>query len=390
MNIHPIKILHLIPTLGSGGAERQIVNLVSSTSGKIINHTICVIGVADFFAPAIRQAGCEVIELGIHAKHPFFRTALKFRRVIGEVKPDIINSWLYDANISARLAVFFNIKTPIITSFCFPDYEPEAALLTNWNPLKVRGLKAIDKLTSVTSKPYYVSCSEFVKKSYQHHYGIDEVKTQVIYNSVNLDLLSVSQNDLKKLRQELSLPADAFIYLNVGRLDPQKNQKVMLEAFRQVSVEAPNAFLLLVGVGDLYEELNKLAKKLQIETKVLFLGRRSDIGALLELADVFVFPSLFEGFGIALVEAMFKSKACIASKIEVFEEIITDGAGLLVDPMSPFELKNAMIELYKNKDLRKALGKNAFRQAQKKFSASVTAKQWEDFYQKVKLETNKF
>src|SRR5688572_26982261 len=152
MNMHPVKVLHLIPTLASGGAERQIVNLVSSTSGKIINHTVCVIGEADFFAPAIRKAGGKVVKLGISAKHPFFRAALKFRQVITEEKPDIIHSWLYDANISARLAVFFNIKMPIITSFQVADYEPEAARVANWNSQKVRGLKAIDKLTSVTTK----------------------------------------------------------------------------------------------------------------------------------------------------------------------------------------------------------------------------------------------
>src|SRR5688500_17537925 len=163
MNMHPVKVLHLIPTLTSGGAERQVVNLVGSTSGKIINHTVCVIGEADFFAPAIRKAGYKVIKLGIYRKHPFFRAALKFRGVIAEEKPDIIHSWLYDANISARLAVFFNVKMPIITSFQLADYEPEATRIANWHPQKIRGLKAIDKLTSLTTKPYFVPCSEFVK-----------------------------------------------------------------------------------------------------------------------------------------------------------------------------------------------------------------------------------
>jgi glycosyltransferase involved in cell wall biosynthesis len=388
MNTHPVKVLHLIPTLASGGAERQIVNLVSSTSGKIINHTVCVIGEADFFAPAVREAGCKVVKLGISAKHPFFRAAFKFRHVIAKEKPDIIHSWLYDANISARLAVFFNVKTPIVTSFQLADYEPEAARLANWNPQKVRGLKAIDKLTSVTTKPYFVPCSEFVKKSYQRYYGLDEAKTQVIYNSVNPDLLRASENDLKKLRRELALPADAFIYLNVGRLDPQKNHKVMFEAFREVSAEIPNAFLLLAGVGSLENELKKLADDLQINEKILFLGRRDDVGALLKLADIFVFPSFFEGLPVALIEAMFKSLPCIASRIEVFEEVIGDGeTGLLVNPTSPNELKDAMIGLYKNADLRKSLGENALRQVRAKFHTDTTARQWEDFYQKIKAES---
>ncbi len=388
MSVHQVKVLHLIPTLSSGGAERQLTNVVRSTSREVVNHVVCVIGEADFFAPYVREAGYKVIELGTFAKHPFLRAASKFRKIIAEEKPDIIHSWLYDANISARLAVFFNVKTPVITSFQLADYEPEAARIGNWNPQKVRVLKAIDKFTSLITKPYFVPCSEFVKNSYQRYYRIDETRTQVIYNSVNPDLLSVSEDDLENLRRELALPVNAFIYLNVGRLDPQKNHKVMFEAFRQVSTEIPNAFLLLAGVGGLENQLRKLTEDLQIKEKTLFLGRRNDVGALLESADVFVFPSFFEGLPVALVEAMFKSLPCIASRVEVFEEVITDGeTGLLVNPTSADELKDAMIKLYKNADLRKSLGENAFRQAQAKFNAAATAKQWENFYQHVKSES---
>jgi glycosyltransferase involved in cell wall biosynthesis len=149
--------------------------------------------------------------------------------------------------------------------------------------------------------------------------------------------------------------------------------------------------LLLAGVGSLEKELKKLAEDLQIKEKTLFLGRRSDIGALLELANVFVFPSFFEGLPVALIEAMFKSLPCIASRIEVFEEVITDGeTGLLINPVSAGELKDAMIRLYRNEAFRKSLGENAFRRVQVKFNASVTAKQWEDFYKKVKSEINPF
>jgi glycosyltransferase involved in cell wall biosynthesis len=243
----------------------------------------------------------------------------------------------------------------------------------------------IDKLTSLMTKPYFVPCSEFVKKSYQQYFGMDERRTQVIYNSVNAVSLSAPANAAENLRQEFALPANAFIYLNVGRLDPQKNHKVLLKAFQKVSEEIPNAFLLLAGVGFLDGELKKLAEDLQIKGKTLFLGRRNDIGALLELADAFVFPSFFEGLPVALVEAMFKALPCISSRIEVFKEVVTDGeTGLLINPESVDELKDAMIKLYKDEDLRNSLGANAFEQAQTKFNAAVTARQWEDFYSKVK------
>ena len=82
---------------------------------------------------------------------------------------------------------------------------------------------------------------------------------------------------------------------------------------------------------------------------------------------------------------MFKSLPCIASRIEVFEEVITDGeTSLLVNPNSAVELKDAMIELYKSENLRKSLGENAFREAKANYDIAITAKQWENFYQQLK------
>jgi len=148
------NIPYLIPTLSSGGGERQLVNLVSSTSKEIVNHIVCVIGEADFFAPNIREAGCKVIEFEIFAKHPFLRAASKFRRIVREEKPDIIHSWLYDANVSARLGNLLNGKTPIVTSLQSSDYEPEVRRIGNYNPKKVRALQAIDKFSTIITNPF--------------------------------------------------------------------------------------------------------------------------------------------------------------------------------------------------------------------------------------------
>lgn len=380
-----IKVLHLIPTLSSGGAERQLVNLVNTTSKEIVDHVVCAIDESYFFEPVIREAGYKVIKFDISGKHPFFKIASKFRDVIRDEKPDIVHSWLYNANVAARLAMVLGDKTPIITSIQSADYEPGAIITGGYNPHKMNGLKMIDKTMARLTKPHFVMCSEFVKTSYRENYGIDEDRTHVIYNSVDPTLMETSEADVEKLREEFAFPPDTFVYLNVGRLDPQKNHKAIFEAFRQVLEEAPNSVLLLAGIGSLDDKLKQDVKDLKISEKVLFLGRRTDIPALLAMADVFVFPSFFEGLPVALVEAMFKSKPCIASRIDVFKEVITDGeTGLLIDPRSPSELKDAMIKLYEDKNLRRYLGENALRQVQSKFHSDTTARQWENLYQRIK------
>lgn len=386
----PTKILHLIPTLSSGGAERQLVNLVSSTSQEIVHHVVCVMGEADFFASAIRQAGGRLIELNISGKHPFFKAARKFRQIIRKEKPDIVQSWLYDANIAARLARLPKNSVPLVTSLQSSDYSPEAGKAGNWNPKKVLILRWIDKITAVLAKPYFVPCSESVKKSYRDFFGMHESSSQVIYNSVNACLLSTTTGDLKRLSDELSLPRDAFIYISIGRLDAAKNHKILLEAFRKVLSEMPLTYLIIVGTGILENALKRQAEDLKIAENVVFLGRRNDVGALLQIADVFVFPSLLEGLPVALVEAMFKSLPCIASRIEVFEEVITHRkTGLLFDPNSSIQLAKAMLELQKNRPLRTLLGENAFPWAEAKFNVTVTARQWESLYDGIKFGSRK-
>ncbi|MGH9946971.1 MAG: glycosyltransferase [Pyrinomonadaceae bacterium] len=379
-----VKVLHLIPTLSSGGAERQLVNLVRSTSKDIVEHVVCVINDADFFAGQIRDAGFRVIELQIETKHPFISAAWAFRKVVADVKPDVVHSWLYDANVSARLTALTLSGIPIVTSLQLADYEPDGIKEAGWNPKKVGILKVIDRITAKLSGTYFIACSDFVKRSYQRNFGIKDSNIETIYNAVDIDTLASYEGFNEKLRKEFDLPEDAFVFLNVGRLDPQKSQKFILYAFASAQDTIENSYLLIAGVGHLERELKSLAKDLHIDDMVSFLGRRNDVGALLAFADVFVFPSLFEGLPVALAEAMFKSLPCIASNIEVFKEVIEDRkTGLMVDPASVNEMSKAMIELYTNSNLRKSLGDAAYVTASSKFNAAVTARQWEDLYQRI-------
>jgi glycosyltransferase involved in cell wall biosynthesis len=376
-----IKVLHIIPNLAGGGAERQLVNVVMGTSRKEVDHIVCLIGSDDFFGQSLIDAGFKVIKFGLDGKHPILRTASLLRRVIKEEKPDVIHSRLFDANVSARLASAFS-GIPLITSLEAGDYDPQVIKLAGWNPRSVGALKTIDKLTASLAKPYFVPCSNYVKNAYLKHFGLDEDRTRVIYNGVDPASIFTGENySPAKLRDELELPGDAFIFLNVGRLDLQKNHLVLFKAFEQISGEFPNAYLLLAGIGHLEKSLKELARELGISGQVRFLGCRNDVGDLLELADVFVFPSLFEGHPVALIEAMFKSLPSVVSRTEVFEEVVTDGVdAMLVDPASVEELAGTLRTLYHDDELRRKLAKNAFTNANDNFHSARTASEFERLY----------
>ncbi len=383
MNLMKKRILHVIPSLAAGGAERQLVNLVNHTTAEF-SHFICVFNNAGFFAPTIHASGHKVCELGVLGKHPWFSAASKLRSIINNYKPDIIKTWLYDANIVGRLVQIFNPKIPLITTLHSPDYEPETIRAANWSPFRVEGFRQIDKITARLTKPHFAACSQYVKKSFQRKLNLSDTQVKVIYNGIDPALLECAADEPQQVRRDLEIPKDGFVYVTVGRIDAMKNHALLLRAFPKVLSAVPQSYLTIVGVGVLEQELKDLANSLGIAQRVRFLGRRKDVGACLEMADVFVFPTLLEGHPLALVEAMFKKLPSIASNIEVLREVLTDNEnGLLFNPNEPDDLAAAMIKLYRQPELRERLGRQALQDAERRFHIRIIAAEWEDYYRNI-------
>ncbi len=377
------RILHIIPSLAGGGAERQLANLVNHTTAEF-SHFVCVFNDAVFFAPPIHASGHKIYELSVSGKHPWFSAASKLRPIINDYKPDIIKTWLFDANIVGRLVQIFNPKIPLITTLHSPDYEPETIRAANWSPLKVEGLRQIDKITARLTKPHFAACSQYVKKSFQRRLNLSDSQIKVIYNGIDPALLECAADEPQQIRRDLEIPKDGFVYVTVGRLDAMKNHALLLRAFPKVLSAVPQAYLTIVGAGVLEQELKALANLLGVAQRVRFLGRRKDVGACLEMADVFVFPTLLEGHPLALVEAMFKKLPSVASNIEVLREVLSDNEnGLLFNPNEADALAAAMIKLYCQPELRERLGRQALEDAERRFHIRIIAAEWEDYYRDV-------
>lgn len=383
----PIRVLHVIPTLGRGGAERQLVSLVTNANAE--EHIVCYLRRPSDFAEELRNNGHVVVCLEAAGSAKWLKGASRLSKLLKLYRPAIVQTWLLDASISARLSQILGPRVPLVTALQNADYEPENIRAANWPRMKVSNLRRLDHLTARWTTPRFVACSNLVKKSAQEHLGIPESSLEVIYNSVDPETLHCQPGEPQKLRKSLAIPPDGVVFLNVGRLDPQKGQEYLLRAFQKVAAAAPNAFLVILGEGPLREPLTALAKGLGITDRVRFPGRRPDVGAFLEMADVFVFPSLFEGLGLALVEAMFKKLPCIVSRIDVLLEVIADReSGLVVAPGSVDELADAMIRLHDDPVLRKALGAQAEQIAAARFHQQVTIPQWETLYSKIVEESS--
>ena len=146
---------------------------------------------------------------------------------------------------------------------------------------------------------------------------------RIIKNGTITNMYRFSNIDRIKIRAELGI-SGAFVLGHIGRFSRQKNHKYLIEIFRKVHASNKNAVLILVGVGELENEIKILVKKYDLLSSVLFLGLRTDIEVLLSAMDLFLFPSLYEGFSMVLVEAQTNGLPCLISDTQDPSICITD------------------------------------------------------------------
>jgi glycosyltransferase involved in cell wall biosynthesis len=197
-------------------------------------------------------------------------------------------------------------------------------------------------------------------------YGLPESKIKVIYEAPAPTFKP--QTDpaaLARVRQKYALP-QRFI-LHVGTIEPRKNLTRLLEAFQPLVADRPDLKLVLIGKkGWLYESFFERLKALGLVEAVIFPGYidEADLPACYQLAELFIFPSLYEGFGLPPLEAMACGTPVISSNSSSLPEVIGD-AGLLIPPTDTAALSAAMDQLLDNADLRADLTQRGLAQAQK-------------------------
>jgi glycosyltransferase involved in cell wall biosynthesis len=214
-----------------------------------------------------------------------------------------------------------------------------------------------EHLVPYTDKFICVSEGDYVSASNMKI--IDPTKTVVIKNGIDLKRFS----DLKKdesVMKDLGVTDTDVIIGNISRFDFQKNQRMLIKAFIELSGKHPNAKLLLVGDGQFLNNCKEQVKQAGLEDKVIFTGEIANVESYYPLMDVFVFPSLWEGLSITLIEAMASGRPIIASDIPSNHELLTDsGNGIFFDLHDLNDLVKKIDLLIENKPERERLSENA-------------------------------
>ncbi len=163
----------------------------------------------------------------------------------------------------------------------------------------------------------------------------------------------ISVNREEKLR-EIGVPADSRVILHIGELSKRKNQMTAIQAFDEL--DDANAHLLLVGIGEMEQELRNHCDYLGMKDRVHFLGFRTDIPELLAVADIFIFPSYQEGLPVALMEAMASGLPCVCSDIRGNSDLIDTKGGYLLHPEDSAGFAQRMAELLADEEKRTSMG----------------------------------
>ena len=184
---------------------------------------------------------------------------------------------------------------------------------TNKKEWKKNMLKQILRPFSKKYATNYMCCSELAGRWLFGNKEYNNGNVYILNNAIDVEKFSYNESIRIKKRKELNIDDNKLIIGHVGRFVEQKNHKFLIDIFNQVQLKHKNAILLLIGQGPLLNEIKDKVKKLNLEEKVMFLGQREDINELYQAMDIFIFPSLYEGLGMALVEAQYSGLPCIAS-----------------------------------------------------------------------------
>jgi glycosyltransferase involved in cell wall biosynthesis len=365
------RILYVIETLGHGGAEHQLVATVRRLDRARFEPIVCHLRGPDYLAPQLRDAGIRVLCLDIPAgKQHWPEVLLKLRSVTRDTDANLIHTSLLEADVLGGLAGKL-AKVPVVSTLCNISGD-RARLLDNPrnNRLKFGVTNWVWGGALRSLHRHSIAISRAVLDSAVQTFGMDPSRISIIYRGID-DGKPLSGADKSEVRERIGLPGASPLLLTIGRLAPQKGHKHLIAALPTLLTSFPAAKLAIVGEGWLRSQLEAQARALGVAESVRFLGKRTDVPDLLAACDLFVFPSLFEGLGVSLLEASYAGCACISSDTGPIPEIIENGAtGLLVPPGDSQALGRALLRLAGSPELARQLGRSAQTRARQRFMLS--------------------
>lgn len=205
----------------------------------------------------------------------------------------------------------------------------------------------IHKLLYPAFKKLYTRALAVSKKAGEWIFG--NGKYIVLKNGIDVERYVFSEEMRRVIRERFNIPGDARVVGHLGKIYEPKNHKFIIEVFSVLEKKVNNTFLLLVGDGHLKPDMEHLVEKKGLKDKVIFAGMQEDVKVFLDAMDVFLFPSLWEGLPISLMEAEASGLPCVISD-KIDEDVCTNNLVYRISLDSPVEVWTQRIELFFDND----------------------------------------
>lgn len=351
------RLLFAITSLHQGGAEQLLFDTVAGLDRDRYEASILTIKDGGPYIERLRDIGVEVQSLGLRGKLGSPLALPRLRRLIRDAEPDILHAHLFHADLPCRLAcgMLPSRQRPVFISH---QHIPEQRWLPWRRVLERRTASWVDRFLCVSG-----AVQEHLRESLG-----SKLPISLLPNGRDLRPFQAAATEIRRhrreLREELGLADEQSLMGSVGRLDPQKDQALAVEALARL----PGVHLLIAGEGPLREALIAQARELGVAERLHLLGCRSDIPEILAGLDLFLLSSRYEGFPIAGIEAMASGLACVLSDVPGNRELAGSGLAHLVPYGNPGLLAESCRELLAAPEARAQLGARAAKHAASAFS----------------------
>ncbi|MFC7071584.1 glycosyltransferase [Halovenus rubra] len=358
-----VRVLVFVNEFTSTSIPVEIAAKTHSQSGVEITLVSYYDGPEDSIDPDVEALDIPMFKLNASSRIDL-AAYRRLRRICVEQNVDILHTHHNSTGSISRLAVVGTDTQIINTEHNDHQYFSHLQKSVNAVTYPLTDTMVSNSKNTKTSLEWYEKLL------------LGETRHEVVYNGIDTSRIDETEDSV------IDLPTDPLV-VTAGRLVEQKNYSTLLRAFSKVVNQVPEATLVIVGDGPLSDELETLAADLGIEESVIFTGylpRREDVYGVYKEAQIAVFPSWYEGFCVAAVEAMAAGLPVVVSDIHVLREVVGD-PGIFADPNVPDTFTNAVVELLENPDKCEQSGNETRERAREKFSLGYTAQEYLNLYE---------
>ena len=373
-----MKILFTIDSLGNGGTERSLADLIRcfSPDTKVV---FCYCYSNETLKPLYESLPVQLVGLQLKGRYNFVKGIRLLVQLIRKEQPDLIVCSLYRASIMSRLASWIT-GVPLVDTLVEETYGTQRrSVFKGIQVLKFLFPYWLDRFTA-GGPVAWISNSHSIARANSNHLRIPFHKITTIYRGRDASQFHPWQAPVSDNR---------FVFAAIGRLYPKKGFSDLVTGFALVAADFPQALFVIYGGGPYEAALAAMIREQQLEDRITLAGNTPDAWKQLYLAHCFVFPSWYEGFSGALVEAMMMGIPIVASDIPMNLEAVTDGKTALVHRVKDAShLADRMREVVADYPRVVKMGAAARREALERFELKKIAQEYEGFLRSVVNKRN--